>query len=124
MSRDASELGLYRAARERGLPVLGICRGLQIMAVAHGGSLVQNLPDVESKTGFDILDQNFGGQGTGQPGTIVFRAEQGVDPALMLGGQRSEGGAALAREPDPTTATDQIGPSSAAFGFQPANSLR
>src|ERR687893_1524769 len=38
-----------------------------------------NLPDVESKTGFDILDENFGGQGTGIVGTIVFRAEQGVD---------------------------------------------
>ena len=38
-----------------------------------------NLPDVESKTGFDILDDEFGGQGTGQVGTIVFRAEQGVD---------------------------------------------
>ena len=42
-----------------------------------------NLPDVESKTGFDILDENFGGQGTGQRGTIVFRAEQGVEnPAV------------------------------------------
>jgi len=38
-----------------------------------------NLPDVESKQGFDILDREFGGQGTGQVGTIVFRAEQGVD---------------------------------------------
>jgi putative glutamine amidotransferase len=45
-SRDASELGLYQRARELGLPVLGICRGLQIMAVAHGGSLIQHLPDV------------------------------------------------------------------------------
>jgi putative drug exporter of the RND superfamily len=42
-----------------------------------------NLPDVESKDGFDILDENFGGEGTGQVGTIVFRAEQGVDdPAV------------------------------------------
>lgn len=45
-SRDASELALYRHARELGMPVLGICRGLQVMAIAHGGSLVQHLPDV------------------------------------------------------------------------------
>ena len=38
-----------------------------------------NLPDVESKRGFDVLDERFGGQGTGITGTIVFRAEQGVD---------------------------------------------
>ncbi|HEY5886880.1 MAG TPA: MMPL family transporter, partial [Acidimicrobiales bacterium] len=38
-----------------------------------------NLPDVESRDGFDLLDEQFGGQGTGYTGTIVFRAEQGVD---------------------------------------------
>ena len=38
-----------------------------------------NLPNVESKTGFDILEEHFGGQGTGVTGTIVFRADQGVD---------------------------------------------
>jgi putative glutamine amidotransferase len=48
--RDASELGLYLRARELGMPVLGICRGLQIMAVAHGGSLHQNVPDVPGTT--------------------------------------------------------------------------
>jgi RND superfamily putative drug exporter len=37
------------------------------------------LPDVESKRGIDILDDNFGGQGAGLPGTIVFEAEQGVE---------------------------------------------
>jgi RND superfamily putative drug exporter len=38
-----------------------------------------NLPDVESRDGFDLLDERFGGQGTGYTGTIVFQAEQGVD---------------------------------------------
>jgi RND superfamily putative drug exporter len=38
-----------------------------------------NLPNVESKKGFDILEEHFGGQGTGVTGTIVFKADQGVD---------------------------------------------
>ena len=46
-ARDASEFALYARARELGMPVLGICRGLQVMAVAHGGTLTQNLPDVD-----------------------------------------------------------------------------
>lgn len=45
-SRDATELALYREARMRDMPFLGICRGAQIMAVAHGGSLHQHLPEV------------------------------------------------------------------------------
>ncbi len=41
------------------------------------------LPDVESRQGFDVLEEHFGGQGTGVTGTIVFRADQGVhDPAV------------------------------------------
>jgi putative glutamine amidotransferase len=46
IDRDGHELLLYAEARARDLPVLGICRGLQIMAVAHGGNLHQHLPDV------------------------------------------------------------------------------
>ncbi|MCZ3386092.1 MAG: gamma-glutamyl-gamma-aminobutyrate hydrolase family protein [Actinomycetia bacterium] len=42
--RDATELLLYPAARARQIPVLGICRGMQVMAVASGGRLVQDLP--------------------------------------------------------------------------------
>lgn len=49
-ARDASELGLYTTARQREIPVLGICRGLQIMAIAHGGKLHQHLPDVVGNT--------------------------------------------------------------------------
>lgn len=38
-SRDEAELKLVRAAAERRIPVLGCCRGLQVMAVAFGGTL-------------------------------------------------------------------------------------
>ncbi|HYP46058.1 MAG TPA: gamma-glutamyl-gamma-aminobutyrate hydrolase family protein [Propionibacteriaceae bacterium] len=44
--RDAWELALLDAADARGLPTLGICRGMQLMAVWAGGSLVQHVPDV------------------------------------------------------------------------------
>ena len=42
--RDAFELALVRAARARRLPTLAICRGIQILNVALGGTLVQDLP--------------------------------------------------------------------------------
>jgi gamma-glutamyl-gamma-aminobutyrate hydrolase PuuD len=44
--RDAWELALVTAALRRDVPVLGVCRGMQLMAVALGGTLVQHLPDV------------------------------------------------------------------------------
>jgi putative glutamine amidotransferase len=42
---DETELELFRQARERAIPVLGICRGQQVINVAMGGSLVQHLED-------------------------------------------------------------------------------
>jgi putative glutamine amidotransferase len=45
-ARDTSELMLMKAALELDLPILGICRGMQVMAVAAGGTLHQHLPDV------------------------------------------------------------------------------
>ena len=69
--------------------VLGVWVGALVIigglsgAAGNGFRDKFNLPDSDSKTGFDVLDRDFGGQGTGITGTIVFHAEQGVnDPAV------------------------------------------
>lgn len=43
--RDEAEIALFQAALAARMPVLGICRGMQLMNVALGGSLIQHLPD-------------------------------------------------------------------------------
>lgn len=43
--RDDAELAALHAALDRDLPLLGICRGMQLLNVALGGDLVQHLPD-------------------------------------------------------------------------------
>ena len=45
--RDAAELVLLQAALDRDLPLLAICRGMQLLNVTLGGDLLQHLPDVE-----------------------------------------------------------------------------
>ena len=59
--RDAWELALLDAAAAHGLPVLGICRGMQLMAVHAGGALVQHTPDVvghdEHSPGGDVFGE-------------------------------------------------------------------
>lgn len=43
--QDGSESDLIRAAVERDIPILGICRGMQLMCVVHGGKIHQHLPE-------------------------------------------------------------------------------
>jgi putative glutamine amidotransferase len=42
--RDAFEIALVRAARDAGVPVFGVCRGVQLMNVALGGDIFQDIP--------------------------------------------------------------------------------
>lgn len=70
--RDDAEFALLDQALGRDVPVLGICRGMQVMAVQAGGSLIQHLPDVHGE------DRHRGGSGVFsehvvhlQPGSLV-----------------------------------------------------
>jgi putative glutamine amidotransferase len=74
VERDSGELLLYRGARERGMPLLGICRGIQIMAVAEGGSLHQHLPDLTGDTRHRDAPGTFNDHGaTFAPDSLVAR---------------------------------------------------
>lgn len=75
--RDAWETALLDAADAVGLPVLGVCRGMQVMAVHAGGSLDQHTPDL---VGHD--DHSPGGDVFGE---IEVSTEPGTRVAALLG---------------------------------------
>lgn len=76
--RDAWELALLDAAAVVGLPVLGVCRGMQVMAVHAGGVLDQHVPDLVAHEG----------HGPGGPtyGTTVVRTTTGTRLSELVGG--------------------------------------
>ena len=78
-SRDAVELALYRAAHERQLPVLAICRGIQLVNVAMGGTLYQDLPS-EHPSAVDHVDPK---------GRHALRVEAGSRLAQAVGSPSS-----------------------------------
>src|SRR5208282_4531544 len=59
--RDERELALVSAAERAGLPLLAICRGMQLLNVAYGGSLIQHLPDVVGHEEHNLTPGAFSG---------------------------------------------------------------
>jgi putative glutamine amidotransferase len=112
-ARDAFDLALVRAAVRRAVPLLAICRGLQVVNVAFGGTLVQHLPDhprtesngrgghdvaVGPEDALDDFRRRFGArlavnsyhhQAVDRPGEgvhVAARADDGVVEALVVDG--------------------------------------
>jgi putative glutamine amidotransferase len=56
--RDELELELARAAVRTGLPTLGICRGMQLLNVAFGGTLIQHLPELDGRPEHRVEHRN------------------------------------------------------------------
>jgi putative glutamine amidotransferase len=75
--RDVSEFALLDAAEDLGLPVLGVCRGMQVMAVRAGGALLQHVPDA--------VNTDRHSPGPGEYGPVQVRTVRGTRVAGLLG---------------------------------------
>jgi putative glutamine amidotransferase len=79
--RDTAEFALLAAAMSLQLPVLGICRGMQVINVARGGSLHQHLPGVVGHDGHAPTPGAFGQH--------PVRVPPGSRLSQVLGGERT-----------------------------------
>ena len=76
--RDRFELALARRAVERETPVLGVCRGMQLLNVAYGGTLVQHLPAVVEHELHRSRPGHFDEHGVRlEPGSLAARSAGG-----------------------------------------------
>ena len=81
--RDRFELALVRRAVERDLPLLGICRGCELLNVAHGGDLEQHLPDVLGHDVHSPAPDVFSDHPVRlAPGSLAARVAGGTDQAV------------------------------------------
>ena len=81
--RDEAEFALFRAALEAGTPVLGICRGMQLMNVALGGTLIQHLPDVVGHDGHSPTPGTMGKHSITVGESSCLAAIVGSGPAIV-----------------------------------------
>ncbi len=77
--RDSFEVELVHKAHERKMPVMGICRGLQVINVALGGTLIQDLPSHTGVHGHDIT-----GEGVYEP-HLKAKVEENSRLATVIG---------------------------------------
>lgn len=83
--RDEYDVKLVRAAVAKGIPVLGICRGEQLLAVAFGGTLWQDIPSQVSSS----FVKHRQSPTTGTVGTHSIRIEKGSLLEQVLGKQQA-----------------------------------
>ena len=74
LERDIMEIALYKEARKAGLPILGICRGMQIIAAIEGGGLIQDIPSQFESDMVHVLSK---------PPYITQHLAKGVDGTLI-----------------------------------------
>ena len=121
--RDAFELALAGRAIERGIPLLGICRGMQMLNVLHGGTLNQHIPDL---LGSELHMENPGTYGdhlvTIEPDTLIAKvtgAESlGVKSHHHQGVEKLGDGLAVAGRSETDEVVEAIEPASASEGWQ------
>jgi putative glutamine amidotransferase len=81
--RDAAELAVFRAALELGRPVLGICRGMQLMNVGLGGTLIQHLPDAVGHEGHSPTPGTMSEHAISVSQSSCLAAIVGAGPAVV-----------------------------------------
>jgi putative glutamine amidotransferase len=88
--RDRFEIALARRAVERELPVLGVCRGMHVLNVALGGTLIQHLPDVIGHSDHRHTPGSFGDHEVRlEPGSLAARAAG--TPGLVVKSHHHQG---------------------------------